>query len=397
MAKTQTPILPSAPRTLLDAIMGRQRIILSENERAVLLVKGRLEDILGPGEHVVAYPDATVERHNVELPTFSSAYERVLMNQRPGLVERHLTEFTVGEDEIGVIERDGRIFALLKPEGRSLLWTDSGPWSLTRIKIPADLAVERDLAKRLERFQANDKVRRFEVASHQAGLLFVDGALQRRLPPGAHAFWSVGPRLEMKLIDLRAVPLDVHGQEILTRDRVSIRVNLAAEYRVVDPEKAVAAVEDFRDTLYRSVQFAFRRTLGARTLDEILEEMVGIDADADAALRADMAEIGLDVGEIALKDVILPGDMREILNQVVTAEKQAQANVIKRREETAATRSLLNTAKVMAENPIMLRLKELEALEAIAEKVDRLVIHNGAKGLMQDVARLVEPEDDEPL
>ena len=67
---------------------------------------------------------------------------------------------------------------------------------------------------------------------------------------------------------------------------------------------------------------------------------------------------------------------------------QAEANVIRRREETNATRSLLNTARVMAENPVMLRLKELEALEAIAGKVERLTIHNGTAGLMNDLVQL---------
>jgi regulator of protease activity HflC (stomatin/prohibitin superfamily) len=101
-----------------------------------------------------------------------------------------------------------------------------------------------------------------------------------------------------------------------------------------------------------------------------------------------MAGIGIEVGEIALKDVILPGEMRDILNGVVAAQKEAEANVIRRREETNATRSLLNTAKVMAENPVMLRLKELEALETIAGKVERLTVHNGTEGLMTDLVKL---------
>ncbi|MEO0718630.1 MAG: slipin family protein, partial [Pseudomonadota bacterium] len=150
---------------------------------------------------------------------------------------------------------------------------------------------------------------------------------------------------------------------------------------------------DFADALYRAVQYAFRKTLGAMTLDEILEKKVSVDAEAAERVRADMAEIGLQVGEIALKDVVLPGEMREILNQVVAAEKEAQANVIRRREETAATRSLLNTAKVMDENPTMLRLKELEALEAISGNVESLVVHNGPRGLLNDIVQLSERKE----
>ena len=79
---------------------------------------------------------------------------------------------------------------------------------------------------------------------------------------------------------------------------------------------------------------------------------------------------------------------KDILNQVVETEKAAQANVIKRREETAATRSLLNTAKLMDENPTLLRLKELEALEKVAEKVDRLTVFGGLDGVLNDTVRI---------
>ncbi|WP_248310480.1 SPFH domain-containing protein [Devosia sp. Root105] len=152
--------------------------------------------------------------------------------------------------------------------------------------------------------------------------------------------------------------------------------------------KAATTVKDFADALYRALQFAFRKSLGVKSLDEILADKVTAEAEAIAEVRTQMAAIGLTVGEIAVKDVILPGEMRDILNEVVAAEKEAEANVIRRREETNATRSLLNTARVMAENPVMLRLKELEALSEIAGKVERLTIHNGTAGLMNDLVKL---------
>jgi regulator of protease activity HflC (stomatin/prohibitin superfamily) len=88
----------------------------------------------------------------------------------------------------------------------------------------------------------------------------------------------------------------------------------------------------------------------------MLAEKVNVDAEAAEKVRTEMAQIGIELGEIVLKDLIIPGEMRDILNQVVAATKAAEANVIKRREEPNATRSLLNTAKVMAEYPVLLRL-----------------------------------------
>ncbi len=91
-----------------------------------------------------------------------------------------------------------------------------------------------------------------------------------------------------------------------------------------------------------------------------------------------------EVRSVGVKDVILPGAMKDILNKVIEAEKVAQANVVKRREETAATRSLLNTARLMDDNPTLLRLKELEILEKVTEKVDRLTVFGGLDGILND-------------
>jgi len=101
-----------------------------------------------------------------------------------------------------------------------------------------------------------------------------------------------------------------------------------------------------------------------------------------------MAEHGVKVSSVGIKDVILPGEMKEILNHVVATEKAAQANVIRRREETAATRSLLNTAKLMEANPTLLRLKEMETLEKVVEKVEKLTVYDGLDGLLKGTVSL---------
>ena len=216
----------------------------------------------------------------------------------------------------------------------------------------------------------------------------IEGAHEQVLPSGTHRFWNIGRKITVKLVDTRWRSHDVTGQEILTRDRVTLRVNLSADFRVADPVKAAGSVKDFQEALHRALQFAFRKTLGALSLDQLLAEKVSVDTDAAEQVRAEMTAIGVEVGAISLKDIVLPGEMRDILNKVVAAQKEAEANVIRRREETNATRSLLNTAKVMAENPVMLRLKELEALEGIAGKVERLTVHSGTEGLMNDLVRL---------
>ena len=107
--------------------------------------------------------------------------------------------------------------------------------------------------------------------------------------------------------------------------------------------------------------------------------------------RGKIEQHGIKLASVGIKDVILPGEMKEILNRVVEAEKVAQANLIKRREETAATRSLLNTARLMDENPTLLRLKELETLEKVTEKIDKLTVFGGLDGVLKDVVRIKVP------
>ena len=91
---------------------------------------------------------------------------------------------------------------------------------------------------------------------------------------------------------------------------------------------------------------------------------------------------------VGVKDIVLPGEMKTILAQVVEAGKSAEANVIRRREETAATRSLLNTAKVMEDNPVALRLKELETLERVAERIDKISVFGGLDQVLNGLVKL---------
>ncbi|MFB2552264.1 slipin family protein [Ensifer soli] len=376
--------------TFLEAILGRSRVLVKENERLLALYRGEILGLFGPGVHMLPNRQGMLEtvRFDLSAPAFSSVYEKALFDRLPAIAERHLKVFRTHASEVLVLERDQLIYSVFAPNQKLVVWQDAGPWSETRIDVSASLDIAPDLMRRLTRARRTELVTAFVVNEGQVGLLFVDGVHERTLPPGQHAFWNVGKTVQVRVVDLKRQSLDVTGQELLTRDRVTIRVNVSAEFRVVDPLSAVTVVKDFSDTLYRALQVAFRRALGALTLDQILERKGTVDLEVAERVRADMAAVGLEVGTIVLKDVILPGEMRDILNQVVAAEKQAEANVIRRREETNATRALLNTAKVMAENPVMLRLKELEALEAIAGKVERLTIHNGTSGLMNELVQL---------
>lgn len=123
-------------------------------------------------------------------------------------------------------------------------------------------------------------------------------------------------------------------------------------------------------------------------LDELLGNKTVIDEIVSAHMRAKLSALGLELDGVGVKDIVLPGEMKTILAQVVEAGKSAEANVIRRREETAATRSLLNTAKVMEDNPVALRLKELETLERIAERIDKISVFGGLDQVLNGLVKL---------
>jgi regulator of protease activity HflC (stomatin/prohibitin superfamily) len=251
------------------------------------------------------------------------------------------------------------------------------------------LAVDADIVGRLRQLGVLAKVAvTVDVPVESAGLLFVDGKLVRTLAPGAYAFWNFRKNVAAEVIDLRVQSMEVSGQELLTRDKVSLRVNLAASLRVTDPVAARTKVAKYGDYLYRELQYGLRKAVSAKTLDELLGDKASLDADIFAYVHGRVDELGMEVLGVGVKDVILPGDMKEILNSVVQAEKAAQANVIRRREEANATRSLLNTAKLIEESPTLMRLKELEALEKVTEKIDKLTVFGGLDGVLNQLVTM---------
>ncbi|MEM8577766.1 MAG: slipin family protein [Pseudomonadota bacterium] len=362
---------------------GRVPVTITETQRAVLMVEGVAQTILGPGRHWVPRR-AELVRYTLD----AGAVDTPLLDAMLRVGPAHLTVAHPDEDHAMLVHRHGKVVEVLGPGKRAVYWTDAGPLTLTPVALGAHHEVAAPLARTLMLAGLGRVMTAFEVPQGFVGMLSEDGVLVRQLDPGTYWFWMFGRKHTVRLIDTRAMAHEVMGQEILTHDRVSVRVNLTATYRVTDPEAAFRGAKDFTEVLHRSMALAFRQSLGARTLAQLLENKGQVDTEAGAAVRAEMARLGVAVGEIALKDVVLPGDMREILNQVVAARHEAEASVIRRREEVNATRALLNTAKVMADNPVMLRLRELEALEAISANVDHLIVGGGTDGLLRDVAKL---------
>ena len=228
--------------------------------------------------------------------------------------------------------------------------------------------------------------------AHSKILLEINGKTAHVLDAGTYGFWNFDNKVQQHIIDMRVQSMEVTGQEILTKDKVNLRINLVANWQYTDALKAVESLENPQEFLYKELQFGLREAIGTRTLDELLENKTVIDEFVQNYIKDRIPQYGFHIVSVGVKDIILPGEMKEILARVVEAEKSAQANVIKRREETSATRSLLNTAKVMENNPIALRLKEMETLEKISEKIDHLNVVGGLDQVLHGLVNIQPPK-----
>lgn len=374
-----------------------RKFFVKKDERALLFRKGDFVELLAPGEHYRFDPFGrlSTERFTLTQTRFDHRLASYLVQAEPELIAQYFHVVELGPTEIALRYENGVLVELIAPNTRALYWKAFIDIRVERI----DIAEQFDLAPSVARLLAHagsaagkiagiDGVFVLPVPAYSVAVLFVDGKVDRLLDPGVHAFYRFNRELRAELVDLRLQALEVSGQEILTKDKVALRINLGAGYRVTDVLTAYAKQAKPAEFLYKELQFGLRAAVGTRTLDELLENKSVIDEVVTAHVRRALDGFGLALESVGVKDMILPGEMKTILSKVVEAEKSAQANVIRRREETAATRSLLNTAKVMEDNPVALRLKELETLERVTEKIDKISVFGGLEGILKDLVRI---------
>ncbi|WP_086929653.1 slipin family protein [Agarilytica rhodophyticola] len=370
---------------------------IADNERALLFDRDRLQKVLGPGRHRLSTfgRKLKVEKFDITSVRFEHPKLKFLVRQYQALLADYIDVFELNDSEVGVIYRDQKISDILPPGNLLVTWKGSEVVRVDIVDITKNYEIKDELVALLGRGvkigtsrQVVNAINYTEVPDEHVGLLQVNGKLERVLQTGAYAFWKYNRSIVVKLLDLRVQTTDVSGQEILTKDRVSLRINLSASYNIIDPETVALKLKDYANFLYLELQLRLREAVGTKLLDELLEDKDALNSVIADGVSEKLAEFGIKLRSVGVKDIILPGDMKVILNQVVEAQKEAEANVIKRREETQAMRSLHNTAKVMENNPVLLRLKELEALERITAKIDKISVYGGLDSVLNDMVKL---------
>jgi regulator of protease activity HflC (stomatin/prohibitin superfamily) len=211
------------------------------------------------------------------------------------------------------------------------------------------------------------------VFEYERGLLYREGAFERVLEPGNYRF-RANERVEVAKVSLREVSHVVAGQEILTSDRIEVRVSLVAQYRVTDPTLALHAVENYTEQLHQELQLALRDLVAARTLDQLLEGRGDLGAELLRLAAGPAKRYGVELNRVGLRDVVLPREVRQVMMLEVQADRTGRADLVKARHELAAARARANTARVLAETPEVARLQELDAILNLAGKSGNVVL-----------------------
>jgi regulator of protease activity HflC (stomatin/prohibitin superfamily) len=360
-----------------------KRVIISPYSVGLLLKNGAYKRMLREGTYWL-WPSETVQVYDTTRQFYPLIDLNILL-QDPEL-KAALQVVEVKDNQIALQYKNGLLVQVLTA-GEYAFWKG----------IVKNEFVFADISK-LEITESIDKatlqskllapyVRSYTVEQYEKAVLFVDGKYAGVLEAGIYLWWKNSIAIYVGKVDARKQQAEISGQEILTRDKAAIRLNAYAQYKVADIEKAVLRNKEYDKQLYVAFQLALREYIGTLSLDELLEKKETLAPFILQSVTGIAEGLGVEVIGFGIRDIILPGDVKDIMNQVLVAEKKAQANIIMRREETASTRSLLNTAKLMEENQMLFKLKEMEYVEKIADKISSISV--SGNGVLIDQLRQI--------
>jgi len=348
-------------------------------ETGLVFKNGNLIEILREGNFWM-FGNKSVEIYDMK-SLFKSNTDLNLLLKNESL--KSLLEVVEVKDGEIVLMYENGIFKEVLNVGQYAFWKGILKREFQKIDLTKVEITEKISRTILENIKLKNFVRKFVITNQYKGLLLIDGKLTKILEAGTYYFWNNEISIDVKSVDVRMQQMEIAGQELLTKDKAMLRINFYVRFQVENIEKALMENKEYDKQLYILMQLALREFVGALTLDELLLKKDSVGKEILENLGNKAEELGLKASDAGIRDVILTGEMKEIMNQVLIAEKKAQANSIMRREETASTRSLLNTAKLMEENEVLWKLKEMEYMEKIADKIGDITVSGNSNIVSQ--------------
>jgi hypothetical protein len=363
-----------------------KRIKINAYQTALVFKDGVYKKMLKEGKYWLWNETAVL--YDLNKP-FAPFVELNILLQDAALAEAlHVVE--VKDNEIALQYENGLLKAVLNA-GRYAFWKGIINYEFVIADTNKIEITENISRATLQNRLVAPYVRSYTVESYEKALLFVDGKYAQMLTSGVYYWYKNNSTILVAKADTRMQQLEVNGQEILTKDKAALRINAQAQYRVADIEKAILQNKEYDKQLYVAFQLALREYIAGYSFDEVLEKKDVMAPFVLEQVKAKAEALGIEVIGFGIRDIILPGDVKDIMNKVLIAEKNAQANTIMRREETASTRSLLNTAKLMEDNAMLWKLKEMEYVEKIADKISNISV-SGNGVLIEQLKQIFVPQ-----
>lgn len=364
--------------------------IINENQKGLLFKNGKFIKVLESGKYSRLF-GKTIQICAINDEVVSSFTTIDFLLKNKSFAEKTIT-IDVKQSEIALHLING-IYTDVLSAGKHVFWKSDSAHEFMVIDISSPKVAD-DFPVHFFNQMPRDYYKKASVQKHEKAILFFDNKLQTTLDSGVYYFWTHSIDVNIIIVDTRLTQINITGQEILTLDKVSLRINLVGNYRIKDFVSAVTEVDDYVEQIHVLAQLALREFVGKHKIDEILENKDKISEYVFTKLKENEQKFFVEFESAGVKDIILPGEIRDIMNSVLIAEKQAQANVISRREETASTRSMLNTAKLLEENKTLRRLKELEYIERISAYVGNISLSSG-EGLIKQLGKALIGDGDE--
>lgn len=356
-----------------------KRIRIKKGTVGLVYKNGDYQKVLQNGTYWLGF-NQSVRIHSLSKNFASDTPLEILLEDAK--LARMLEVIDVKDHEIAVMY-ESKTYSMTLPAGRHVYWKGLvnrtfDIYDKSTVEMPKNID-----SNLFAKYAFNKHVRTFEVEAYERALLMIDDSFVTILTGGIYRYWLNNTSIKILKIDTRQLQLEISGQELLTKDKANIRINFDTQYKVVDIEKALLLNKNYEKQLYVAMQLALRRYVGKYTLDDLLDSKEDIATSVHNEVHEMAAMLGVQVLDCGIRDVILTGEMKDIMNQVLVAQKRAQANIITRREETASTRSLLNTAKLMEENEMLFKLKEMEYVEKIADKIGEITLSGNGNMVKQ--------------
>lgn len=356
-----------------------KKVIINKWKKGIVFKNNEYKQLLNEGTYWF-WSNEDVYVYDMTRPININVNSAILLQDQAFVNATLVVE--VQDNEIVLQYENGRFITVLTT-GKYFFWKGLINYSFKHCDLNVSEISEEIEISLLTRTELNNYVRTYEVNAHECAIKYTNGKFDAIIEPGIYHFWKNGTKIDFEKVDMRMLQLELSGQEILTRDKAALRINFYTQYQINDIKKALINNKEYEKQLYITIQLALREYIGTLSLDEILEKKENSNEFLINRIQENTTDLGITIKNAGIKDIILPGDMKEILNQVLIAEKRAQANTILRREETASTRNLLNTAKLMEDNAMLYKLKEMEYVEKIADKINNITISGGNQILDQ--------------